>query len=130
MKLIIIVTIFIGCIIISCNNEKNSRFDFEADLYNYDYNQLNGKDFGFFRNSIVQDSISINYNGDDGVSGVVIYYNKKAMIMVYLKQNERLNLYDEYNYEKVKMLKIIGIKVFNGMKPDDLIKSYNFLRKE
>lgn len=126
MKKIIILNFVIALLFTaSCKEDKISEFDFNSDLYSYDYYGIYNMEFGDFIQIVKQDSIKFDYFGDDRVYGVSLSYKKKS-IQVYLNGSRKLDMFKTVDFKKVNNLKVIGVDVFNGLRPNDLIISYRF----
>ena len=126
MKKIIILNFVLALLFtVSCKEDKISEFDFNSDLYSYDYYGIYNMEFGDFIQIVKQDSIKFDYFGDDRVYGVSLSYKKKS-IQVYLNGSRKLDMFKTVDFKKVNNLKVIGVDVFNGLRPNDLIISYRF----
>ena len=126
MKKIIILNFVLALLFtVSCKEDKISEFDFNSDLYSYDYYGIYNMEFGDFIQNIKQDSVKYLYFGDDSVYGVLVFYKNKS-IQVYLHGSRKLDMFKSVDLTKVNKLKIKGIDVYNGSGPNDLIITYRF----
>lgn len=127
MKLYIALIFFFFLLLItSCNNkELDSNFNFNNDLYNYNYDQLYNIDAYEFLSSIEGDSIGYEFlKSHFEIVGLKVRAANKKNISVYFEIDTNNQNTIDINLYKNKVIR--RISVYNNFKSSSIIIDYKY----